>query len=189
MFRQGAVARYVYRVQEGGIKLARVGSEGRELVLRLAGPGTLVAEGVAYAERPVYPATATAHEQGVVEEIPLDAYRETVLASRERARAALARMAEHSFEFLDHLALIRLENARYRVCAWLLGEAGSIGPQAAVVELPATKASVASLLGLTPESFSRVLADLRAESLIEVGRQRITLLSPRRLLEPPAPAA
>lgn len=185
LFRQGAPGRYVFRVRAGGIKLTRVGSSGRELVLRLAGPGALVAESMAYADEPEYPATATAYEPSVVEAIRAEAHREDILASRELARAALARMTARSFEFLDHLALIRLENARFRVSAWLLGEAGTLGSEPAAVELPGPKAVVASLLGLTPESFSRALADLRDEGLIAVGRRRIVVHAPRRLLELP----
>jgi len=185
LFRQGVSGRYVFRVVEGGSKLSRTGTSGRELVLRLAGPGALVAESMAYAEESVYPATATAYEPSVVEAIPADSHRDEILASRELARAALARMTARSFEFLDHLALIRLENARFRVTTWLLGEAGTLGTEPVDVRLPGPKAAVGSLLGLTPESFSRALADLREDGLISVGRRRITLRNPRRLLELP----
>jgi len=185
LFRQGAEGRYVFRVLEGGIKLSRTGYSGRELVLRRAGPGALVAESMAYAEEPLYPATATAYETSVVEAIPAEEHRDRILDSKELARAALARMTARSFEFLDHLALIRLENARFRVSTWLLGEAGTLGPDPVEVKLPGPKAAVGSLLGLTPESFSRALADLREDGLIEVGRRRITLRNPRRLLELP----
>ena len=185
LFRQGDTGRHVFRVIEGGIKLSRTGSSGRELVLRLAGPGSLVAESMAFADGAINPATAVAYEPSVVEAIPAEEHRGRILSSPSLARAALERMTARTFEFLDHLALIRLENARFRVCTWLLAEAGTLGPAPTEVKLPGPKADVGSLLGLTPESFSRALADLREEGLIEVGRHRITLHNPRRLLELP----
>ena len=185
LFRQGARGRYIFKVIEGGIKLSRMGSSGRELVLRLAGPGSLVAESMAFADESIYPATAIAYEPSVVEAIPAEEHRGQILSSPDLARAALARMTARTFEFLDHLALIRLENARFRVCTWLVAEAGTLGPGTSEVKLPGPKADIGSLLGLTPESFSRALADLREEGLIEVGRRRITLHDPKRLLELP----
>jgi CRP-like cAMP-binding protein len=49
------------------------------------------------------------------------------------------------------------------------------------VALPASKATVASRLSLTPEYFSRVLHQLESDKLIEINKREIRLLDARRL--------
>lgn len=182
IFRQGERGDRVFRVIKGGIKLERTGRSGRSLVLRLAGPDALVGESMAYAETPIYPATAVAFEQSVVEAVSSSDYRDKILSSPILTRQALARMTERSFAFLDSLALIRLENARFRVITWLANESVMGDELIPAITLPAPKAALGSLLGLSPECFSRVLSDLREEELIEVKRKKILITNPRRLL-------
>jgi CRP-like cAMP-binding protein len=53
---------------------------------------------------------------------------------------------------------------------------------ALTVALPASKATVASRLSLTPEYFSRVLHDLEAKKLIRIDRREIRILDVQRLV-------
>ena len=47
--------------------------------------------------------------------------------------------------------------------------------------LPASKATVASRLSLTPEYFSRVLHELEAQGLIQIDKREIRILDVQRL--------
>jgi CRP/FNR family transcriptional regulator, dissimilatory nitrate respiration regulator len=49
------------------------------------------------------------------------------------------------------------------------------------IALPATKAMVASRLGLQPEAFSRVLTRMREEGIVAERREGISVLSPAGL--------
>ena len=49
------------------------------------------------------------------------------------------------------------------------------------VNLPASKATIASLLSLTPEYFSRVLHELEAQGLIQIDKREISILDVARL--------
>lgn len=49
------------------------------------------------------------------------------------------------------------------------------------VRLPLTKKDIASLLGTTPESFSRALGRLRAKGLVDIDDDVVTLLDPDEL--------
>jgi CRP-like cAMP-binding protein len=51
------------------------------------------------------------------------------------------------------------------------------------VSLPATKATIASRLSLTPEYFSRVLHELSSAGLIEVDRRDVRIPDAARLAE------
>jgi len=52
-----------------------------------------------------------------------------------------------------------------------------------VVRLPATKTVIAARLGVTKETFSRLLRELGAMGLIQVRKREITLLDASRLGE------
>jgi len=49
------------------------------------------------------------------------------------------------------------------------------------VSLPASKGTIASLLSVTPEHFSRILHELQARGLIEVDRRHIKILDAQGL--------
>lgn len=49
-------------------------------------------------------------------------------------------------------------------------------------DLPLTQAELGDTIGLNPVSVNRVLQRLRAEQMITLGRKRLTLLDPKRLI-------
>ena len=51
------------------------------------------------------------------------------------------------------------------------------------VELPLPKCLVASRLAMQPETFSRILADLKSSGLVRVNRSRLFISDPQRLVE------
>lgn len=62
----------------------------------------------------------------------------------------------------------------------MVGEAHNT-EQDVTVSLPASKGTIASLLSVTPEHFSRILHDLQANGLIAVDRRHIHILDAQRL--------
>lgn len=72
------------------------------------------------------------------------------------------------------LESVALQSGTQRVIGYLLQEEG-IG-QGAQLTLPVSKAVVASRLNLTPEHFSRILADLSAHGLIGVQGRNVTIV-------------
>jgi len=77
-----------------------------------------------------------------------------------------------------------LQNGMQRVIGYLLrdqvGEDGASG-EAVTVQLPVSKATIASRLSLTPEYFSRVLHELEAAGLVSIDKRDIHILDPKRL--------
>src|SRR5690606_20160653 len=74
--------------------------------------------------------------------------------------------------------------AESRVVQWLLrksSEATAAGNITGTIEIPMAKRLLASQLGITSETFSRVLAHLRDEQLITIDGKEITLLDTAKL--------
>jgi len=80
----------------------------------------------------------------------------------------------------------RVASGVQRLIGYLLrdGESAQTGVShstSLTVNLPASKATIASLLSLTPEYFSRVLHELEAQGLIQIDKREISILDVARL--------
>jgi CRP-like cAMP-binding protein len=97
----------------------------------------------------------------------------------------LAGMSRRLHALVHDVEAYALHSGAHRVIGFLLREQADTGrasgADARTVSLPVSKATIASLLSLTPEYFSRVLHDLEAQGLIEIDRRDIRILDPKRL--------
>ncbi len=73
------------------------------------------------------------------------------------------------------------KDAEARCAEWLLSHAHSVDKGQLAVELQQRKRSIAAQLGIAPETFSRVLRNLREQSLISGSGRVLNLLNPTRL--------
>jgi CRP-like cAMP-binding protein len=78
-----------------------------------------------------------------------------------------------------------LSNGLQRLIGFLLRDVDastSQAPNTATVSLPASKATIASRLSLTPEYFSRVLHELESAQLVTIDRRDIHILNVQKLM-------
>jgi CRP-like cAMP-binding protein len=91
----------------------------------------------------------------------------------------LAGLSQRMHSLMCDMESYALRSGTQRVAGYLLKELRD--PQATQLTLPATKAVLASRLNLTPEHFSRILADLSLQNLIAFKGRKITILNPEGL--------
>jgi len=174
-----------FGVAYGMVKLSLRGDSGEEKVLRLVGPGETFGEALVFRERP-NPLDAVALADSMLVVFPAQA----VIALLERdanfARGLLASLSERMHHMVAEVEASTLLSARQRVAAYL----ESLGAEAAAarVRLPATKTVIAALLGVTKETFSRLLRELANQGLIAVEKRDILLRDRVRLAEMAHPA-
>ena len=122
--------------------------------------------------------------RALADSLVLHVDKETVCAALERnprlARRMIASLAEKLHATVRELEGYGGASGARRFAAWLL-QLAPAGSKAATVTLPGTKRSVASKLNLSPEHFSRILAQLARQGLIGVDGRRITIPDPDRL--------
>lgn len=175
LFQQGAQARRFYVVRSGNVKLYRLSPSGQEKVIDIMGPGRSFAEAVMFMEGGAYPVYAEALGPTEVISIGNDVFRETLRHSFDTCGRLMAAMSVHLQGLLSEVEGLYLQNATQRVVSYLLQEPPQAGGPAAV-HLGLPKQVLAGLLSVKPETFSRVLASLRDEGLIEVHGQEIVIL-------------
>ena len=167
-------------VVRGQVRLYMTAPNGNEKVLEIAGPGQSFAEALVFLERPC-PVNAQALGDTMLLQVP----RQAVLAELELdtgfALRMLSGMSRRLHGLVQDLQAGSLQSGLQRVVGYLLREVDPDAPGPAVVSLPASKATVASLLSLTPEYFSRVLHELEAAGLVEIDKRDIRLPEPAAL--------
>lgn len=178
LFRRGEQPTGFYIVVVGEFRLLAHDGRGSRLT-GIVGPGRSFGEPMMFLEKP-YLVDAVAHSDAVVIHVP----KEAVFAEIERnprfARRVIAGLAARVESLVHEVDAHARGNARERLVAYLLRGEGAPGPER-IVTLPATKAAVASQLGLTAEHLSRLLRELGAAGLLRVEGRRIAIPDVERL--------
>lgn len=168
--RDGSPADRFFVVQDGWIKLLRYTGEGEEALAGLLATGDIFGEMAVLGEAP-YPFTAAAAEASTVIEIPADVIRRQAQTSPELFRRIVAAMAREMHKLQmenEHMALM---SAPQRVgCLLLQLSAGMIG-KGGTLPFPYDKSLAAQRLGMSPETFSRALAQLKPVGVTVKGAE------------------
>ncbi len=128
-----------------------------------------------FSERPYY-----FNAQALAPTLLLTVPKANVLAGISRdcrfAMRMLAGLSSRLQGLLQDVTAYALHSGPQRVIGYLLRDHdAAVHPDPITVPLPVSKATIASRLNLTPEYFSRVLHELQAAELIEVGRNEVRI--------------
>jgi CRP-like cAMP-binding protein len=140
-------------------------------VVEIMGPGQSFGEAVMFLEKPYL-----VFAQALSDTMLLHVARHCVFEEIERnptfARRMLSGLARRLHMLVKDVEAYSLRSSAERFIGYLLRE----GEAPTEVELSAGKSVVASRLNMTPEHFSRVLAELSGAGLIEVKGKTVRIL-------------
>jgi CRP/FNR family transcriptional regulator len=178
LFYEGDEAEYFFEILSGTLRCCRLVQDGRRQIYRFAGAGRMLGIGCqrqyGYSAEAVTDAVVRRHRLA-----GLDAAMATDEAMRRRVLQALR----------DELAATRTQmmllgrmSACERLAAFLLALAGEAPGADACIELPMTRGDIADYLGLTIETVSRKLHELRLLGVIRLdGPNRVRITDPHRI--------
>ncbi|TAK83155.1 MAG: Crp/Fnr family transcriptional regulator [Aquabacterium sp.] len=176
MFHAGQVCEGLYFVIDGMIKLYAKAPSGQEKVIEVIGSGGCVSEALMFSEG------AHSVNAGVLMDVQLLVVPKDVLVNEIEHNAGLAMrlltgLSRRMNGLVKDIEAVTLHSGVKRVVDYLLHSpvVGDVrdAEKDLTVSLPASKGTIASLLSVTPEHFSRILHDLQAQGLIEVERRHI----------------
>jgi CRP-like cAMP-binding protein len=182
LYERGDPATGCYALVRGLIKLSLHAPGGAEKVLRLVGPGETFAEPPMFDAQP-QPVNALVLADSELLFLPARALHDLLDHDRAFARALLAGLSQRIHMLIADIEAYSLSSGTQRIAAFLHSLADPPGLAPARVRLPANKTVIASRLGITKETFSRLLHELIAQGLVEVSRRDILLRDPPRLAE------
>jgi CRP-like cAMP-binding protein len=186
LFRQGATADTAFLLVSGEVSIVTGGRDGSETEVARFGKGDWIGEAVVLAAS-LYPSSARANAD--VEALAYGAAALERAASSDPASAAylLRLLALKCVALNRRLYELSAMPARERLVTYLLslppvygGEAPSKAPYR--VRLGRKKGDIAALLGIAPETLSRIIRALETEGLIAVKASRVDILDRSALL-------
>ncbi len=183
VFRVGEPCEEFHVTVVGQVKLYAISPTGQEKVIELVGPGNSFAEALMFTGKPYI-----INAQALTDTLLLTVSKAAVLAEIEReprfALRMLAGISRRLHGLVADVEAYALRSGAQRVIGYLLRDVDTAGdtPSAGVtVSLPASKATIASRLSLTPEYFSRVLHELESEGLVRIDKRDIRIVDGQRL--------
>jgi len=165
-------------ITQGMAKITVTLPDGREQILRLALPGQAL--GLETLEDPASPYSAQALTEVTTCTVRVPEIREVLEASPDLAVRVIRVLNEelaHARVLVRDLGLMR---AGERVASFLLSLLAT-AETGEGIPMPLSRAEIAEMLGLTPETVSRHMARMKRERIIRESKGRLFLLAPERL--------
>jgi CRP/FNR family transcriptional regulator, dissimilatory nitrate respiration regulator len=178
IFSRGDAPTGMYVLVYGQVRLLGRGRGGGERLAGVVNAGQSFGEPVMFLERPAL-VDAEAATDALLLHLPKEAVFAEVERSPHFSRRVIAGLSARIEALVQERERQDSGGGRARLADYLRRQAGA-RPEATFT-LPATKASIAAHLYLTPEHFSRLLHDMADEGLLRIEGRRITLLAPQKL--------
>jgi CRP-like cAMP-binding protein len=170
-FHKGDVADGLYVVVTGHIKLAIPSAKGTEKVLDFCGPGDAFGEAGMFLDQP-HMMDAQALDDTVVMWISKENIFATLAQNPCFSRSMLDSMAQRLQSLVQDIEAANLQSAAQRLIGFLLVQPR----EGSYTRFPFSKSLVASRLGLSPETLSRLLNQFSRAGLISVRGRVVTIL-------------
>jgi len=170
----------MFVIVKGTARILRIGADGREQILHIAGTGDTIGE-VPMFQGEQYPASAMASGEVEVLTVSREDFLSLGRRHPEMLFGILRIMASRLRRFVELIDDLSLKEVPARLAKFLLDQSLRSGD--IEVRLATTKAVLAGRLGATPETLSRALRKMENAGIIEVHGRSISLLSRDRLME------
>jgi CRP/FNR family transcriptional regulator len=175
IFLEGDPGEGFYVVIRGRVKIYKASPEGKEAILHICCPGDHFGQVAVYAAR-TFPAGAEALETSKLLFLPRDAFVELMGKEPSLALNMLSVLSMRLRELTAQVESLALKEVPGRLASYLLylSEKQEGGKR---VVLDSSKSNLASMLGTTPETLSRIFSDFSSRGYIRVSQGEITLVN------------
>lgn len=183
LFHEGETVQGFFVVHSGAVNIHRVTEEGREQVIRVFYPGESFGEVILIGDNS-YPASAKVVEESRVILVPAEFFRAEIQRDPNLSLRILSSMSMHLRYLIETIESLKLSQAESRVVQWLLRQLednGNLNNPTPDFTLPLPKHLLASQLGITSETLSRVFAHLRKLDLITMEGKTVHFHSVSKL--------
>jgi CRP/FNR family transcriptional regulator len=171
VFSEGDSGHSLYILASGNIRIFKSTPDGKETVIKVIGPGELFAEVVLF-ERDVYPASAVALKNSVVYLLPKRHFYE-LLDNRDFRNDFLRMLMKKQRYLANRLHALTAYDVEERFVRFLLEHYGKKDEYRILL----TKKDIASAIGATAETLSRLLRRMQSEGKLSVKGKNIKFKS------------
>lgn len=185
VFQQGGEPTHVVVILYGRLKLIRSSPAGREVLIEIRRPGTLVGE---LSVVDLQTRSTAARAMGTVDvlSIPSEQFRQLMTSRVSVSLAVLASVTRRLRQSVERRGQSGTTGVMTQLCGRLLEMADGLPVDAdGSVEIrpSLTQQETADWLGVSRDAVVIALQRLRSDGLVETGRRRIRILDPDRMTE------
>ncbi len=175
LFSQGEATTHFYLIAYGQVDIVRYTPQGDAHLLHQHQNGELVAEATIF-DLGFYPASARILEDSLLIKIPKKEFLDFLAQQPSLMLKLLGAYARRIRNFLNTIEFLSVHNPNLRLLKFLLANGEEDGEDF-VYRPKGTKKDLASLLGMTPETLSRSLKQLKNEKVLVEQRKELRLLN------------
>jgi len=179
IFQEGEVPRWLFHIEKGSVKLFKTNDDGRELILRIAGPGEFLGY-LALLSGDRYPEGSSALEEATIRMVPKDDFFTLVYGNRDVNARFIKLLAGHVVEQEQQLIDLAYNSVRKRVATAIV-HLFDQGYQ----EISLLREDLAAIAGTAKETVIRTLTDFKTEGLIDIRDGNILVAKPDKLRDMP----
>lgn len=181
LIREGDLADHLFNLRAGAIKIYKLLADGRCQITGFLFAGDFI--GLAHDANYVF--TAEALSDVEVCRFPRAKFEEIVRSCAGLERRLLAVASNELIAAQDQMLLLGRKSAKEKIVTFLLqlsSRQANRGESSNPVSLPMTRSEIADYLGLTTETVSRIMTQLKTSSVIRIlDQSRVELLQPANL--------
>lgn len=181
LFAQGDPGEGFFVVVAGRVKIYKMSPEGKEVILHICGPGDHFAQAALFSDG-CYPAWAQALSDCELLLFPRTAFLDLIGREPQLALSMLGALSMRMRQITAQVEGLALKEVPGRLASYLMYLDEEQGNPTAVA-LDTSKGQLAAMLGTTPETLSRIFADMTERGLLRVERSAVTLTDVPALLD------
>ena len=183
IFYEGNQSFGMYCVSKGHVKLYKTGIDGKQQILRVAGPGDVLGYRALLANEP-YQATAEAIEEVEICSLDKNSFSQVLKKEPSLAMNLIKKLAQELGTAENLATSIAQKSVRERMAELLLSLARAYGEgDGSRISLSLTREELGNMIGVTQETSIRLISDFKEENLIEVKGREICIVDAERLAD------
>lgn len=185
LYFQGNPAFGIYCIKRGKVKISKIGNDGKEIIIRIAGPGDILGHQNIYTNES-YTATATIIEDAVVCFMDKKFILEKINAEPSIAINIIKKLSDEMTAFESRNAAMSHKNVRERLAELLIGLKNDYGVSEAgkvKLNIKLTREEMASMVGTANETIIRFISEFKDEGILEQQGKTIYIMNMDKLVE------
>ena len=185
IFFQGNPPFGLYCINSGKIKVSKIGNDGKESIVRIAGPGDVLGHRSLFADEN-YTATATVMEDSAICFIDKKFIYKALQDEPSIALNLIQKLSREMGSAEERTAAMSQKNVRERLAELFLMLKKTYGIQENNrwrLDIKLTREEIASMVGTANETVIRFISEFKDEGLIEQEGKTIFIVDEERLVE------
>jgi CRP-like cAMP-binding protein len=172
LFTQADKVTSFYMVLSGKIKLFRMSPDGQEKIIEIVKPGEVFAEALMFTNQIGYPVSSAALAETIVISINANNFQEMLRGSTATCLLLLGSMSFQLRKLIKEIDTITLHSGTCRVASYLIQE---MSEDRENFTLDTAKNVIAARLSVKPETFSRIIKNLKNQGILTIEGNSVTV--------------